>query len=103
MNVNIQAGDYGTVIRRRFLDVDRNPINISTATLKTVTFRAPDGTVFTRNMAFTTTGADGYVQYTTVSGDINIPGAWQRQFRVVYGSIDLKSPRENFQVGERIT
>jgi len=97
---NIVSGDYGQVIRLTVLDTDTNTAaNISAyATAQFMTFKDPDGTESVKVAAFFVAGADGIVQYTLVSGDINQPGVWQVRIVVTAAAAQLSSTWLSFVV-----
>jgi hypothetical protein len=74
----IHVGDIGTVFKITFKD-GTSIIDISGATTKNIIFCKPDGTKATKAGTFTTDGTDGILQYTTVTGDLNIQGVWKIQ------------------------
>jgi hypothetical protein len=82
MSENIQVGAIGLVITLTITE-DDVPCNISTATTRTIWIRKPDGTVVEKAAAFTTTGADGKLTYTTIAGDMDLVGEYRVQAYVV--------------------
>ncbi len=73
--MTIQVGSVGYIIRVTVRDNDtRNPLDISTATVKRLNITYPSGKAKSVDMDFDTTGIDGGIQYTTASGDISESG-----------------------------
>jgi hypothetical protein len=75
----IHNGDVGTIFRLTITDTAGTPIDVSTATVKYINFQDPSGVRMQKTAAFYTDGSDGKIQYTTVSGDIDMVGTWQIQ------------------------
>lgn len=87
----IHVGDIGTVIIFTITDQDGAIVDVSTASTKQVFLRRPSGSVLTKTASFTTNGTDGKIQYTTISGDINMAGNWYAQAYVVTAAGSWKS------------
>jgi hypothetical protein len=85
-DVIVRVGDVGTVFEASFVDEDGEVAIISTAVTKTLTFRRPNGSTFTRAGSFTTDGTDGKLEYAVVAGELTIDGDWQ-----VQGYVELAS------------
>lgn len=100
--LSVQIGDYAFKIRRRILDQDGNVVDISSYTTRTFKLQKPDGTTVSRGASFTTTGSDGDIEYTTVSGDIDMAGAWEFQFVLSKTGAQLATPREKLNVKANI-
>lgn len=80
MACEIHLNDIGTVFRLTIVDCDLVAIDISTATVKNVTFKRPDGTTFTKTGVFATDGTDGVIDYVTIDGDLDMSGeGWKIQ------------------------
>ena len=76
----IYVGDEGTLFRVLILDCDTGlAIDISLATTIEIVFEDPLGTVVRKTASFTTDGTDGYIEYRTVTGDIDMSGSWTIQ------------------------
>ena len=107
----IHVGDIGTVFEVTLKDEGNSPeiVDISTATVKELIFRAPNGTVTTHAAAFTTDGTDGKLQYTTISAsDLSISGDWRIQVHIVLGSAsphdaEWHSDIDNFACHENLS
>ena len=76
---DVHVDDYGTVFIVQFVDQSGAIVDVSGATTKQIWFESPRGTVALQTAAFTTSGTDGKIQYTSVAGDINVPGMWRLQ------------------------
>jgi hypothetical protein len=62
------------------INEDGNAVDVSTATsVKTIIFVQPDGATVTKAANFLTTGIDGKITYTTIAGDLSLPGVWTIQ------------------------
>jgi hypothetical protein len=78
---DIHVADEGTIIRVELKD-GGEVLDVSTASIKKIKFKKPNGTVVSKNAAFTTDGSDGKIQYTTEASPNNIldePGKWEYQ------------------------
>jgi hypothetical protein len=85
-NSNPHVGDIGTAIRVTVTDRG-TAVNLSTYTTLELIFRNPDGTVTTQTADFTTSGTDGQIEYVTQTvNDLDVPGPWKVQARVVSSS-----------------
>ena len=82
MSDNIQVGAIGLVITLTITE-DDVPVNVSTASTKTIRIRKPDGSVVEKAAAFTTNGSEGKITYTTIAGDIDLVGEYRVQAYVV--------------------
>lgn len=79
----IHKNDIGTIIEVTVQD-DTVAVDISTATAKEFIFVKPSGAKVTVTASFSTSGVDGKLRYTTVSGDFfDETGSWRLQVRVV--------------------
>lgn len=52
-----------TMFRYTVQDQDGNVVDISSASVKQITFKSPHGTVYTYDASFYTDGSDGVLQY----------------------------------------
>lgn len=102
MSAKIRVGDVGTVLRVRVLDQDGAAQDLTGATL-VMYLRKPDGSVLTKTPTVTTTGTDGRMYYTAVSGDWDAAGPWAVQVKLTYSaSLILKSSIGTFRVLESL-
>ena len=102
MASEIYVGDIGTTFKCLIKDEDSEIVNVSGANLKQITFRKPGGTVVDKSASFTTDGADGYIQYVSVSGDLNAPGMWSLQAYVGLSGAYWHSTINQFKVHPNI-
>jgi hypothetical protein len=74
----IHVGDIGTDLE---ITVTENSValDISTAAVRQIILRKPSGASLTKTATFSTDGVDGKIYYSTISGDIDIPGIWGAQ------------------------
>ena len=93
----IHVGDEGTQLVVTIKD-GTTVVDISTATVKYLTLKKPDGTSLQKNTSFVTDGVDGQMQYTTVSGDLSICGTWKMQGRVEITSGKFRTDIISFKV-----
>lgn len=57
-------------------------VDVSTATVKSIIFEKPDGTIVTKEATFVTDGSDGKINYVTVTNDLDLIGNWKIQGKV---------------------
>jgi hypothetical protein len=93
----IHLDDIGTVFKVLIKD-GSSVVDVSTASTKELIFLKPDCTKVTQTASFFTDGSDGYIQYTSVSGDIDLAGVWKLQAHLVIGGLDVKSDISPFRV-----
>ena len=102
----IVNGDIGFVFERHLVDQDGVDINLSGAT--TLQFKLLDSngvlaTLTAVESAGVGLGTDGLIRYVTVSGDIDLTGGWEFQFRVVGAGYDYQTEIEKFEVSKSLT
>lgn len=97
-NAEVHVNDVGTRFKLTLEDGDNTAVNISTATVKRLDFRKPDGTVIQRTAAFFTTGADGILYYDTIAGDIDQVGKWYVQPYVEFDGFKGHGEKKSFPV-----
>jgi len=93
----IHVNDIGT----RFLATIKDCgdiVNISNASVISMTFKKPSDTVIYRSGTLLTNGADGKVYYDTVAGDLDEPGLYKLQGRVALPSGTYYTDIYSFQV-----
>lgn len=96
------VGDIGTSFRGTFKE-DGTAVDVSSATSKTIIFEKPDGTKVTQTATFFTDGTDGIIQYSSVSGDLDIGGDWRLQGFIAMPSWTGHSDIVNFKVYDNLT
>ena len=79
MTTIVHKNDIGTIFRLTITDTDDAAVDVSSATVKFIYFKKPDGTKAKKTAVFYTDGSDGIIQYVGVSGDIDQAGEWQVQ------------------------
>ena len=96
----IVNGDYGDPVVLTITDVDTKlAADVSAYTTAQVFLLTdPAGTTTTKTAAFTTDGTNGKVQYTLLTGDINLAGVWFIRARVSTASAVKTSERIRFEV-----
>ena len=83
-------------------DQDDDVVDVSGATLKTIVFEKPDGTIVTQTATFFTNGTDGIVEYQTVGGDHDFAGPWRKQAHVTIASGNWTSTIVSFPVAAKL-
>lgn len=80
------------------VDKDNNAVDISAATVKSILFRKPDGTIVTQTATFTTDGTDGSIYYTTDDTDLNVVGTWKYRAEVTVSGKNRESSTCSIEV-----
>jgi hypothetical protein len=93
---SIQQGDINTTLQITVED-GGVVVNITGGT-GTMYLLPPDGSVKTLNSISIPTGTDGIMTKVTVSGDIDEPGLWRIQGKVVLGASTLFTKLGRFRV-----
>jgi hypothetical protein len=97
----IHLNDIGTVFQVTVSD-GTSAYDISGATTKQIIFKKPDHTLVTKDAEFVTDGTDGVIKYTTVDGDLNIPGKWALQAYLVTPGGTWKTDIGTFRVYDNL-
>lgn len=102
-DTSVQLGDIGTkflvTIEEDDSDGIAQPVDVSQATLKTITIMPEGGsTPITKAASFETDGTDGKIFITSESGDLSTSGSWQIQGRVTLPGGDWRSKVGCFSV-----
>ncbi len=98
----IHNGDIGTIIEATVKD-GASAVDISSASSVKFSVNPPRSAVKSFTAAFTSSGTDGKVRYTTLAGDINVPGTWWIQVLVTFSASKvLRSVPVSFTVGSRL-
>lgn len=100
---NFKAGDYGLTIKTRLMAKNATTgvleaKDVSTASVVKFLLSDPNGVTRTLDADFTTDGTDGYVEYVTVDGDLDVPGHYQGAFRLTINGKPATSDTFHFQV-----
>lgn len=99
----IFVGDIGTVFELEIRDQDNDVVDISTASVKKMKFRKPDGTVVTNDASFSTDGTDGKIRWTTDDvDDLDQAGDWSREGYVELSSGKWHTTIVTFRVHEHL-
>lgn len=98
MACEIHKNDIGTIFKFTLKDCDNIVVDISGATTKNILFTKPTGVLLTKAGTFTTNGTDGLLQYTTLSGDLDVLGVWQAQAMIVLANGTWRSDVVRFIV-----
>jgi hypothetical protein len=91
MAADLRVGDIGASIRVTIRDQDNVVVSLATTTTRQLFLRKPSGAVLTKTAALVSGGTTGIMEYVSIAGDLDVPGDWQLQARIVTASIDLKS------------
>lgn len=81
----LRVGSVGVDIIVPLTDSGGNPIDLSTASAMTLFLQQPNATTSVSKIASKLgSGTEGKLIYTTVAGDLPVPGDWKIQARVQY-------------------
>lgn len=98
-----QVGAVGLLISVTLKDQDQAPLDVTTTTARTIYLRRPNGRVTACPATVIGPGTDGRIGYVTLAGDLDVPGDWRIQARVITGtSSDYFSDIQPFRVAENI-
>lgn len=95
---DIHVGDIGTVFKIKIVDDDGIAINIASATTLQIIFLKPNNQRLVKTATLSTDGTDGFIQYSTIADDLDRPGVWRIQGRVVQATFTNSSARSSFHV-----
>ena len=99
MSKNIHVGDIGTLFKVRIIDdILGTAIDISAATTKKIIFVKRDKSRVEFAADFTTNGSDGYIEYSTQSGDLDQAGSWRIQGKTIGPTYTNSSEVDSFLV-----
>jgi len=99
----MHVGDWGTVLTLTIKNQSDAIVDISTATAKSIIFKRPDGSTFTKAAAFVTDGSDGKITYTLADGDLDQPGFWGYKGEVTTSAYHYETSAASFDVRKRFT
>lgn len=99
-----RVGDQGVRVVVQVLDGYGNPVNVRTASVKTIKYLRPDGTAFDGQASLLTNGLDGYLYFAST---INTPpldqsGTWWVQAKVTIGGNSQSTQWGSFAVQSNI-
>ena len=100
MSAKVHVGDVGTVFLATIKDQDGVVVDVSTAAVRQMRFKKPDGTLLTKTAVLVTDGTNGQVKYTAIVGDIDQAGEWFTDGYVEIGSGKWSSDVETFTVAD---
>lgn len=102
MPAQIHVGDIGTAFRVTVYDENDDVVNISGATTKALLFTKPTNVTVTQDASLVSNGVSGVMQYTSVSGDLDIAGIWKIQGHIIVNSYDLYTDISSFRVYDNL-
>lgn len=97
MSSEAHVGDIGTQLIMTVKE-EGVAVDISTATQLILYMRKPNGVTYTLTPSFYTDGTDGIIKYLTVDGDLNAPGTYKLQAKIVIGGSTYSSSVLSFIV-----
>lgn len=101
MPQEIHVDDVGTIFRITLMD-GSSPVDLTGATAKSIIFEKPDKTSVSKDADFYTDGADGIIEYTIETDDLDMAGSWRIQAQVTLTSGTWSSDILGFVVHENI-
>lgn len=96
---DIYEGDIGTVFRVTILD-NGVALPIADATVKSLRFKQPDGTIVTKDATFSIDGTDGRIQYIAEDGFLSQVGVWEIRGVITTPAGHWTSTKGSFTVKE---
>ncbi len=97
---NIHKDDFGWVGKLRIVQ-DGVVVDISSYTTRGFIFTPPDGVEVSKTATFTTTGVDGYLQYTAEAAFFATVGTWKVRALLQKTGAELTSATLVFYVSQR--
>ena len=97
-----QQGDVGVSIIVSVTDQAGDPVNLASASNKTIRLGYPDGTSADFAAAFVTDGSDGQLVYATQDGDLSQVGEYDVQAIYVLAGVTKSTEVDTLQVRENI-
>lgn len=98
----ISENAVGAQIEYTVLDANGDPKDISTATIKKLVFKKPNGVVVEKTAAFTNSGSDGKLMVTSIDGDLQPYGIFQVQALLTIGTFNSKTVTATFPVSRNL-
>ena len=94
----VQLDFIGLSIVMPITDQDGDVVDISAATVKTISLKKPDATITNYAAEFYTDGTDGLLKYETVQGDLDTKGIWEAQASVTHPLYTGNTTTRKFKV-----
>jgi hypothetical protein len=94
----IQAFTSGLDMDFQILDTQSAIVDLTHATVMQYHFQKPDGTMLVVDATRLNSGTDGFLTYSTAPNDLDQPGLWKVQVKVVIGPETYWSPIGRFKV-----
>jgi len=98
----IHVGDIGTSFEVTLLDENNVAVDVSSAITKELIFMSPLTKRMDKTAAFVSTGVDGKIKYVTVASDLDEPGPWKLQAKIVLVTGTWYSNIHSFTVYENL-
>ena len=98
----IFVGDIGTYVRMTLKDNDTIIDLSGTSTRQFIFARGAGGLFLVVTATFVTDGVDGQIEYPFQTGEVNNPGIWSWQAKIVAGSGTWYSEVLRFRVHETL-
>tara|TARA_R110000744_G_scaffold189520_1_gene308629 strand:- start:875 stop:1186 length:312 start_codon:yes stop_codon:yes gene_type:complete len=97
----IHVNDIGTTFQLTFKD-DGSVVDISAASTVTIILQGSDDQSLSKTGVLVGDGTDGKAKYITVSGDLDMPGTWKLQGKLVFASTTYYSDVHTFMVHKNL-
>ena len=103
MSADVHVNDWGTKFVITIKDEAGAVVDVSSASTRKIYFTKPNGELLTNDAGFMTDGTDGKIQYTTIEGDVDIPGTWKVQGMIETAEGEWSSDITEFEVEPNLT
>jgi len=101
MSAEIHVNDE-PILRATIKDQDGVVVDVSAASVLQIKLKKPGAVSVTRTATLTGAGTDGQIQYQVIASELDTPGEWERQARVVLAAKPYSSDISRFPVRENL-
>jgi hypothetical protein len=99
---DIHVGDIGTIFRVTIVD-GSSIVPLSGASIMSILFEKPDGTVVTVSGEWTTDGSDGKIECASYEGLLDMDGTWEIGAIIVTNEGRWEATSQSFKVRGGLT
>ncbi len=101
--MSIQQNNVGLVITLSVKDSTGAALDLTNASSATIRLKPPQGVALDKTASVVAPASNGQVRYTTVAGDLGMPGKWKAQAYVAMsGGEQWWSSTTEFTVGANL-
>lgn len=97
----LHVGDYGTILSLTIKDQNDAVVNLDSSSGNIVYIMKPNNVIMTRD-GFTQDATNGIITYTIQSGELDIPGIYSLQAKVITPSGNFSSNCSEFRVDRNL-